>query len=90
MLLKLIFKLSAFEVREQKMKTIIFKMKVKVLQEMFFSFSLDVNLNDIARIKYSLSLSMNIDINEKKMIQIINRFAQDKTLEMNDIFNRFL
>jgi len=68
MLLRLIFKLLAFEVKKQKMK-------VKVLQETFFSLSLDANLNDIMKIKYLSLLLMNVNINEKKMIQIINCFV---------------
>jgi len=82
-------KLPALEIKGQKTKAVTFEAKVKVLQETFFPPPLNADLDDIAGTRYPPPLSMN-DIDEKEVIQAINRPAQDKAPGVNGIPNRFL
>ena len=56
----------------------------------FFSFALNVDLNDINNFIYAKSLELTKVINKEEINKAIAKLKTDKTFKTNQIFNRML
>ncbi len=67
-----------------------FKKKIEILREKFFFSSSQANVNDIAELFISLTVSFNSRITEDEVKQTIRRVKADKASSASDILNRAL
>jgi len=70
--------------------TMMFKKKIKLLQEKFFLSFFQTNINDIANLFILLTVSSDLRISEDEVRQIIKRIKADKASDISDILNRAL
>jgi len=67
-----------------------FKEKIKILREKFFPSSSQANVNNIAELFISLTVSFNSRITEDEVKQTIRQVKADKASSASDILNRAL
>ncbi len=67
-----------------------FKEKIEILQEKFFSSLSQTNINDIADSFIFLTVSSDLHISEDEVRQTIKRIKADKASDISDISNRVL
>ena len=67
-----------------------FKKKIEILQEKFFSSFFQTNINDIANSFIFLTVSSDLRISEDEVRQIIKRVKADKASNISNILNRVL
>ena len=67
-----------------------FKKKIEILQEKFFSSFFQTNVNDIANSFIFLTISFNLCISKNEMKQTIKRIKANKALNILNILNRML
>ncbi len=70
--------------------TMMFKKKIKILQEKFFFSSFQMNVNNIIKSFIFLTNLFNSCITEDKVKQIIKWVKADKASDTSDILNRML
>jgi len=70
--------------------TMMFKKKIKILQEKFFLSLFQTDVNDIANSFILLTMSSNSRISEDEVRQTIKRVKADKVLNISDISNKVL
>ncbi len=70
--------------------TTTFEEKIEILREKFFLSSSQANVNDIAELFISLTVSFNSRITEDEVKQAIRRVKADKALSASNISNRVL
>ncbi len=86
-------KLSQFSLlkwRNIEQMTMMFKKKIKILQEKFFLSLFQTDVNDIANSFILLTMSSNSRISEDEVRQTIKRVKADKVLNISDISNKVL
>ena len=67
-----------------------FKKKIKILQEKFFLSFFQININNIANSFIFLIMSFDLHISEDEVKQIIKRVKADKASDISDILNKAL
>ena len=68
----------------------IFKKKIKILQEKFFLSFSQININDIANSFILLTMSSDLRISENEVRQTIKRVKADKASDILNISNKVL
>ncbi len=67
-----------------------FKKKIKILQEKFFLSSFQININNIANLFIFLIMSSDLHISKNEVRQTIKKVKIDKASNISDISNKAL
>jgi len=67
-----------------------FKKKIKILQEKFFLLLSQININNIINSFIFLTMSFDLCISENEVRQTIKKVKADKASDISDILNRML
>jgi len=70
--------------------TMMFKKKIKILQEKFFLSFSQININNIANSFIFLTVSSDLHISEDEVRQIIKTVKANKASDISDILNKVL
>ncbi len=89
-LFKKLSQFSSLKQSDTDQMTMMFKKKIKLLQEKFFLSFFQTNINDIANLFILLTVSSDLRISEDEVRQIIKRIKADKASDISDILNRAL
>ena len=69
---------------------IITQNKIKIIFEIYFSFSSTMFMKDAAKFNYFSSINDKMSMTRRKIMKIIHKINSNKTFEINEIINKML